>query len=124
MWSRLHAAHPAVLAAASHRVERVDLGPGKGVFYRLQVGPHATAAAAGDMCVRLKAQSVDCFIVGPGGAIIARPGPVQANVETTMPAPTERTKPVAVETFQPVERKPPTPGGKAHANQAQATAPP
>jgi hypothetical protein len=48
------------LGGLEHRVERVDLGNNKGVFYRLKAGPLPSNAAAKDMCVQLKAKRQYC----------------------------------------------------------------
>jgi len=43
---------------------RVDLGE-KGVFYRVQAGPLADAAAAERLCAELKERKQGCIVVKP-----------------------------------------------------------
>ncbi len=72
MWKGLRARLPELLGGAPHAVARADLGPRKGVYFRLRVGPHRDRAAAARMCVALRAKKVDCFLVR------ARPEPATA----------------------------------------------
>ena len=48
------------LSGLQFRVERVDLGNTKGVFYRLKAGPLPSNGAAKDMCRQLKAKRQYC----------------------------------------------------------------
>ena len=63
----LRKAHPDLLGQLrfdlSLNISRIDLGPDKGVFFRLQAGPYPSATAAGNLCEELKSRSVDCLIV-------------------------------------------------------------
>jgi len=52
-WARLQQAHPKLLGSLSLTVQRVDKGTA-GIFYRLQAGPLADAAAARQLCASLK----------------------------------------------------------------------
>jgi hypothetical protein len=109
LWNQLKSAHPSILGDASHAIVRADLGPGKGVFYRVHVGPYDSAGSAGAVCGRLRAARADCFMIGPGGAIMKAPEPARAGVEPTKPVETEPAKPApAVTTARPapVETKP------------------
>ncbi len=47
--------------------QRVDLGPDKGVYHRLQMGPFASRAEARALCQRIreKAPEQPCLIVRP-----------------------------------------------------------
>ena len=63
-WRRLKRANGDHLGALDARIMRVDLGD-RGVFYRLQAGPLASAAKASALCSRLGAHKLDCFVVGP-----------------------------------------------------------
>jgi cell division septation protein DedD len=101
LWSRSRAAHPTIFGDAGHAVVRADLGPGKGVFYRVHVGPFENAAAAGTVCGKLRAAHVDCFMVGPGGSIMTAPEPRNASVEPARPAETAPAKPAAAPTEKP-----------------------
>ena len=93
LWSRTQKAHQPILGDASHAVVRADLGPGKGVFYRVHVGPYDSVAAAASMCSRLKADNVDCFLIGPSGGIIKSTEPRSASVEPAKPVEPAPPKP-------------------------------
>ncbi len=62
-WRRLVKSNRDLLGAYTARVERADLGDGKGVYFRLRVGPFANRAEAAALCARLKAREVDCIVV-------------------------------------------------------------
>ena len=64
-WARLKKAHPDVLGRLTLFTQRIDLGPGKGVFYRLRAGalPEAEARA---VCAALKTRKVGCLPVRDG----------------------------------------------------------
>ncbi len=64
-WQRLQAQHKDLLGKLKLTVQRVDLGPEKGVFYRVQAGPLADRAAARDLCTKLSLRRVGCLIVRP-----------------------------------------------------------
>ena len=64
-WQRLQAQHKDLLGKLKLTVQRVDLGPEKGVFYRVQAGPLADKAAARDLCTKLSLRQVGCLIVRP-----------------------------------------------------------
>ena len=66
-WTRLRGKHPDLLGKLEHAVVKTDLGPGKGVFYRLYTGPLGGKAAARALCAKLAQRKVDCFIVRPRG---------------------------------------------------------
>ena len=62
-WQRLTKRHAALIGQMPHRVAQADLGSGKGVYHRLQVGAFETRAAAGALCRQLKSQDQDCLVV-------------------------------------------------------------
>jgi cell division septation protein DedD len=62
-WQRLEGPHGDLLEGLQPRVERIDLGPGRGVFYRLRAGPLASEAAASQLCEQLRARQVGCLLV-------------------------------------------------------------
>ena len=64
-WQRLRAAHEDLLGGLTHAVVRADLGAEKGIYYRLQAGPLADAAAARALCDKFKAREQGCFVVRP-----------------------------------------------------------
>ncbi len=59
-WAELSRRFSSLLSGMQHRIERVDLGGGKGVFYRLKVGPVPSNNAAKDACRQLKAKRQYC----------------------------------------------------------------
>ena len=62
-WHLLAKANPTLLRLLTPNVIRVDLGPGKGVFYRLQAGSLPDRAAADALCAKLKDRKVGCLVV-------------------------------------------------------------
>lgn len=60
-WERLLRANGDLLGSLSPTIVRANLGT-KGVVYRVQAGPFASAAAASDLCGKLKARKVGCFV--------------------------------------------------------------
>lgn len=65
VWHRLAKASPALLGELKPNVVRVDLGPEKGVYYRLQAGPLPDRVAAATLCAELKALKLECLVVAP-----------------------------------------------------------
>jgi len=59
-WAELSKRFGSLLGGLVHRVERVDLGNSKGVFYRLKAGPLPSNNAAKDACRQLKAKRQYC----------------------------------------------------------------
>tara|TARA_B100001123_G_scaffold412340_1_gene509514 strand:- start:1294 stop:2181 length:888 start_codon:yes stop_codon:yes gene_type:complete len=57
------AANSDLLSGLVHRVESIDLGENRGVYYRLQIGSFVEQSAADELCKRLKARSQACFVV-------------------------------------------------------------
>jgi cell division septation protein DedD len=57
----LQSKYPALLGNRQAIIRRVDLGE-KGVFYRAQVGPFASADEASDFCGSLKAAGGQCLV--------------------------------------------------------------
>jgi cell division septation protein DedD len=62
-WARIEKANPE-LAELTMTPTRVDLGD-KGIFYRVQAGPLADAAAAARLCTELKERKQGCIVVKP-----------------------------------------------------------
>jgi SPOR domain len=96
LWTHLKSAHASILGDAEHAIVRADLGPGKGVFYRVHVGPYDSAGPASALCGRLRAAQADCFLIAPGGVIMKSPEPKSASVEPTKPVETAPAKPATV----------------------------
>lgn len=63
VWRQLRRKHPKILGDMKHRLQMIDLGAEKGVFYRLQVDGYATRSAAIDVCEQLKARDQGCLVV-------------------------------------------------------------
>jgi hypothetical protein len=63
----LRRAHSQLLANLKPEVTRIDLGPGKGVFYRLKAGPLPNQAAVQRLCRSLKARRQYCEPAFVGG---------------------------------------------------------
>ena len=59
-WAQLRRAHRALLGKLGPEVTKVNLGPGKGVYYRLKVGPVDSADDATDLCRKLKKRRQYC----------------------------------------------------------------
>jgi hypothetical protein len=63
-WERLRRADADILGRLEARIVRTDLGA-RGVFYRIEAGPIADAAAAERACNTLKERKVGCILVRP-----------------------------------------------------------
>lgn len=59
-WSQLRRAHKETLGDLDSEVTEVDLGAGKGIYFRLKAGPLKNQAAAGDLCRKLKDRRQYC----------------------------------------------------------------
>lgn len=59
-WSQLQKRYGSLLGNLETSVERVNLGDGKGVFYRLKAGPLPSNNAAKDLCRKLKSKRQYC----------------------------------------------------------------
>ncbi|MCH7864228.1 MAG: SPOR domain-containing protein [Proteobacteria bacterium] len=65
-WNRLRAKNPDLLGDLRLTVTKADLGPERGVFYRLRAGPLADEPSARRLCSRLSTRQVGCLIIKPG----------------------------------------------------------
>jgi len=59
-WTQLKRAHRGLLGGLQSEVTQVNLGPGKGVFYRLLAGPLDSKNAASGLCRKLKSKRQFC----------------------------------------------------------------
>jgi len=59
-WAQLRRAHKSLLGKLGPEFTKVNLGRGKGVYYRLKVGPVGSAAAATNLCRVLKKRRQFC----------------------------------------------------------------
>jgi SPOR domain len=62
-WFRLVQLHRDLLAGLQMTVSKADLGPEKGVFYRIRAGEFGDRGAAERLCLDLKARGVSCLVV-------------------------------------------------------------
>ncbi len=95
-WSRVRKAHADLLGALSYSVSRVDLGPPKGVYYRLSAGSMADANTARRLCAQLKHRRQGCFVVTTMTRKIGRPNapatPIAKKAETETARSTRRPR--------------------------------
>jgi sporulation related protein len=63
-WERQRRLYPEALAGVTPSYASVDLG-GKGVYWRIYIGPPEASAAARERCAVLKEKKVDCFVARP-----------------------------------------------------------
>ncbi|HXP12143.1 MAG TPA: SPOR domain-containing protein [Stellaceae bacterium] len=64
-WTRLKTAQPDILGSLPANAVKVDLGPDRGVYYRVMAGPIADESAAARSCNTLKERHVACILVKP-----------------------------------------------------------
>lgn len=62
-WERLQRTHPDLLGDLQLSVVKADLGPQKGIYYRLRAGPLPDEATARKRCAGLSQQKVGCLVV-------------------------------------------------------------
>lgn len=65
VWERLQRNYPGLLSKLQPQINRTDLGPNRGVYYRLQAGPLSEKILAEMLCGELKSRKVDCLLVQP-----------------------------------------------------------
>ena len=61
-WADISNAHPALVTAMQHAIQKADLGA-RGIYYRLQAGNFTTADAAKSQCAEFTSHRVDCIVV-------------------------------------------------------------
>ena len=59
-WQQIKRAHGEILGNLEPEISEVNLGQGKGTYFRLKVGPLADKKAAADMCGKLKQRRQFC----------------------------------------------------------------
>ncbi len=64
-WERLKTKHRDLLGNLGLTVTKADLGPEKGIFYRLRAGPLVSENAARALCQQLAQRKVGCLIIKP-----------------------------------------------------------
>ena len=69
LWDQARGTLPKLLADVafdlSVRISRVDLGPNKGVIYRVEAGHFDDKGEAEALCQELKSREIDCIVVEP-----------------------------------------------------------
>ncbi len=67
-WTQFRRAHSALIGNLEHQISRIDLGRGKGVYFRLIAGPIEGARSAKNLCDRLKRRRQYCepAVMGAG----------------------------------------------------------
>lgn len=64
-WQNVNADYPEIFAGLDKRIVRADLGPERGVFYRLRIGPFATKEDADLKCQELLDAGLGCLVIWP-----------------------------------------------------------
>ncbi|MEE8258642.1 MAG: SPOR domain-containing protein [Sphingomonadales bacterium] len=64
-WQDVNADFPEIFAGLDKRIVRADLGPERGVYYRLRVGPFATKEDADLKCLELLDAGLGCLVIWP-----------------------------------------------------------
>jgi sporulation related protein len=59
-WAQLRRAHKDLLDGLSMEISQINLGPGKGTFFRLKAGPLRDSGAAENVCRQLKSRRQYC----------------------------------------------------------------
>ncbi|WP_417840332.1 SPOR domain-containing protein [Terasakiella sp.] len=62
-WDKIKAKNTDIIGDLPVHIVKADLGPEKGIYYRLRLGPVQTADKAKSLCTQLKKRKVGCFIV-------------------------------------------------------------
>ena len=66
-WKRLRRKNGDMLGKLRLFITKADLGPEKGVYFRLRAGPLANEVEAKALCVILAERNIACLVVGPKG---------------------------------------------------------
>jgi len=64
-WDRMRRRYPDLLGSLELSVMRADLGPGKGIYFRMRAGPLADEKAARALCEKLAERKIGCLVVRP-----------------------------------------------------------
>lgn len=109
-WQEVQQAAGVILEHASPVIVEADLGPEKGIFYRLQSQAFARSAAASALCGEVKAKALDCLVVRvqeeavPANKPVARAS-TSSDTAPAMLAPSD--KPMALPPVAPVDPEEP-----------------
>jgi hypothetical protein len=66
-WERLRRKNGDLLGKLRLFITKADLGPGKGIYFRLRAGPLASEAKAKALCASLAERKVGCLVIRPEG---------------------------------------------------------
>ena len=64
-WKILARKHPNLLANFNYAITKVNLGEGKGIYYRLEAGPVRSYGEANAICTKIKLSGDSCVVVRP-----------------------------------------------------------
>ncbi|NQU59865.1 MAG: SPOR domain-containing protein [Rhodospirillales bacterium] len=64
-WARIRTKNLDLLGNLGLTVTKADLGPAKGIFYRLRAGPFAEEGAARKLCRQLAERQIGCLVIRP-----------------------------------------------------------
>lgn len=59
-WTQMQRSMGDLVGKLNHQITEINLGPGKGIFFRLKAGPLASQGAAEEMCRKLKGRRQYC----------------------------------------------------------------
>ena len=62
-WRDLNDSAPDLLAGVKKDLRRADLGPAKGVYYRLRTEPMSSRDSADTLCLSLMSRGIECVVV-------------------------------------------------------------
>ncbi|MCH8081182.1 MAG: SEL1-like repeat protein [Proteobacteria bacterium] len=64
-WLEVSQAYPGLFEGFEKRIIRYDLGSGRGIYYRLRIGPFMDRAGADLKCLELQQAGLDCLVIWP-----------------------------------------------------------
>ena len=64
-WQEVSAAHPEIFDLVAKKILRFDLGPERGIYYRLRVGPFLDRPEAEAKCAEIVEAGLDCLVIWP-----------------------------------------------------------
>lgn len=62
-WARLSKKHKDLIGGLESKIQKVDLGEDKGIYFRLRTGPFENNAKATAICTSLKERKVECIVI-------------------------------------------------------------
>jgi hypothetical protein len=62
-WDALSAKHGDVIGGLELVIQKIDLGEGKGIYYRVQAGPVTSEADGNQKCATLRQRKIACIVV-------------------------------------------------------------